>query len=87
MNWPTAQLGELCSKIGSGATPRGGNKSYKRSGIALVRSMNVHLGRFKRDNLAFIDEIQAAKLGNVILEPNDVLLNITGASVASVSFG
>jgi type I restriction enzyme, S subunit len=82
MSWSTAQLEKLCSKIGSGSTPRGGNKSYKTNGIALVRSMNVHNGRFKLDNLAFIDEAQAAKLNNVVLEANDILLNITGASVA-----
>lgn len=84
MIWPTAELGELCTKIGSGATPSGGNKSYKTNGISLVRSMNVHMGRFKPDDLAFIDESQAAKLNNVILEADDVLLNITGASVARV---
>jgi type I restriction enzyme S subunit len=44
--------------------------------------MNVHIGRFKPDDLAFIDETQAAKLNNVVLEKDDVLLNITGASVA-----
>jgi type I restriction enzyme S subunit len=82
MKWATIPLGGLCIKIGSGATPRGGNESYKQSGVALVRSMNVHLGRFKPDDLAFIDETQAAKLNNVVLEKNDVLLNITGASVA-----
>jgi type I restriction enzyme, S subunit len=82
MKWPTTPLGDLCIKIGSGATPRGGNDSYKQSGIALVRSMNVHIGRFKPDDLAFIDETQAAKLNNVVLEKDDVLLNITGASVA-----
>jgi type I restriction enzyme S subunit len=43
--------------------------------------MNVHMGRFKPDDLAFIDESQAAQLNNVVLEPDDVLLNITGASV------
>ena len=82
MKWPTTPLGDLCIKIGSGATPRGGNDSYKQSGISLVRSMNVHIGRFKPDDLAFIDETQAAKLNNVVLEKDDVLLNITGASVA-----
>lgn len=82
MSWPEPTLGELCSKIGSGATPRGGNKSYKQSGTALVRSMNVHMGRFEEKNLAFIDDKQASALGNVALEPDDVLLNITGASVA-----
>ena len=32
--------------------------------------------------LAFLDDAQAARLGNVIVEPDDVLLNITGASIA-----
>lgn len=85
MSWPILELQELCTKIGSGATPRGGKKSYKSEGVTLVRSMNVHLGRFKQDNLVFLDDAQAAKLDNVALEPDDVLLNITGASVARCS--
>ena len=44
--------------------------------------MNVHDMHFKYKNLAKIDEEQAKKLSNVNVEKNDVLLNITGASVA-----
>jgi len=75
-------LKEITTKIGSGATPKGGQKSYKTEGISLIRSMNVHDTGFKEKGLAFIDEEQAQKLNNVIVEENDVLLNITGASVA-----
>lgn len=75
-------LKEITTKIGSGATPSGGEKSYKTDGISLIRSMNVHDGGFRFRNLAFIDEVQAKKLNNVTVEVNDVLLNITGASVA-----
>ena len=75
-------LKSLTSKIGSGATPRGGKSSYKSSGIPLVRSMNVHDRRFTSEGLAFIDQSQADKLSNVELMLGDVLLNITGASVA-----
>ena len=85
MSWPFLELQQLCSKIGSGATPRGGMKSYKAVGVTLVRSMNIQLGRFKRDNLVFLDDAQASKLDNVALERDDVLLNITGASVARCS--
>lgn len=81
-NWSVLICKELASKIGSGATPKGGNASYKKSGISLVRSLNIHNRLFKYDALAYIDEQQAEKLKNVIVEPNDVLLNITGASVA-----
>lgn len=80
--WPTKSLRRLCTKLGSGATPRGGKAAYKEQGIPLVRSMNVHNGRFVRDDLAYIDSDQAEKLRNVTLEKADVLLNITGASVA-----
>lgn len=84
MNWPTAAIGSITSKIGSGATPSGGDMAYKASGISLVRSMNVRDEGFTPKGLAYIDELQAAKLANVTLEVGDVLLNITGASVARV---
>ena len=82
--WPEVALGAHTSKIGSGATPLGGEATYKKDGIALIRSMNVRDGRFSQDGLAFIDDQQAARLDGVVVEPDDVLLNITGASVARV---
>ena len=83
-NWKTFKLKDLTTKIGSGATPRGGKGAYKESGISLVRSQNVLDFSFSSDGLAFIDDDQAAALKNVILESQDVLLNITGDSVARV---
>jgi type I restriction enzyme S subunit len=82
--WPVVPIGDHASKIGSGATPLGGEESYKTAGITLIRSMNVRDGTFLRDGLAFIDEKQAARLDGVVVEADDVLLNITGASVARV---
>lgn len=80
--WQRSNLGKLTSKIGSGATPRGGKDAYKDDGTPLIRSMNVHDRYFKDRNLAFLDDNQAKLLNNVIVQENDVLLNITGASVA-----
>ncbi|MBT28934.1 MAG: hypothetical protein CMO01_04660 [Thalassobius sp.] len=80
--WEEKKLVHITSKIGSGATPRGGQASYKESGISLIRSLNVYDDGFRIEKLAFIDEIQAKKLDNVELEEGDVLLNITGASIA-----
>lgn len=83
--WKTFKLGVICSKIGSGATPTGGKESYLESGeYALVRSQNVLDFVFSYDGLAFINEEQASKLNNVTIEEGDVLLNITGDSVARV---
>lgn len=82
--WQDITLGELTTKIGSGATPRGGSNSYKDEGISLIRSQNVLDLQFTTDGLAFIDDEQADGLKNVIVEEKDVLLNITGDSVARV---
>ncbi|GMQ30790.1 restriction endonuclease subunit S [Algoriphagus confluentis] len=79
------RLGEVCIKIGSGATPRGGKDAYHESGeYSLVRSQNILDFTFSKDGLAFINEDQASKLNNVALEERDILLNITGDSVARV---
>ena len=80
--WPHVTLAELCTKLGSGSTPRGGRSTYKTEGIPLIRSMNVHNGCFVWKDLTYIDDDQAAKLNGVTLMKGDVLLNITGASVA-----
>lgn len=80
--WVEKRLGKITSKIGSGATPRGGQNAYKTEGISLIRSLNVHDRMFKEKDLAFIDDEQAGKLANVVVDAGDVLLNITGASIA-----
>jgi type I restriction enzyme S subunit len=83
-DWEVKRLGELCEKIGSGSTPRGGNEVYKDKGISLIRSQNVLDFDFSYDGLAFIDDIQASLLKNVTVLSNDILINITGDSVARV---
>ena len=78
-------LGDVCTKIGSGATPRGGKDVYLDKGpYTLIRSQNVYNDGFHRDGLAFIGERHANALQNVEVLEKDVLLNITGDSVARV---
>ena len=76
------KLGDICSKIGSGATPKGGKEAYCNDGISFVRSQNVLDFFFSCNGLAHINQEQAGKLNNVEVKPNDILLNITGDSVA-----
>lgn len=80
--WEEKTLGQICSKIGSGSTPKGGRNVYIDSGVSIVRSLNVHKGHFRYDELAHISDNAADVLKNVKLESNDVLFNITGASIA-----
>ena len=78
----TVQLRDVCVKIGSGATPRGGKEAYKGGATSLIRSQNIYNEGFHRDGLVYIDDDQSSELRNVEVKPNDVLLNITGDSVA-----
>ncbi|MBT3210745.1 MAG: restriction endonuclease subunit S, partial [Planctomycetaceae bacterium] len=81
--WKEVLLKDVCSKIGSGATPRGGNSVYLSEGeFSLIRSQNVRNDFFDHNGLAFIEKCHADKLSNVTVEEKDVLLNITGDSVA-----
>ena len=80
--WKEYKLGEVCTKIGSGATPKGGKEAYLGGNTSLIRSQNVLDFSFSWDGLAYINEEQATKLNGVEIENGDVLLNITGDSVA-----
>ncbi|MCD4814147.1 restriction endonuclease subunit S [bacterium] len=80
-DWEEKKLETITNKIGSGATPRGGKNEYKAEGLSLIRSLNVYDNGFAYKKLAFINQAQADKLSNVIVESGDVLLNITGASI------
>ena len=76
------RMKDICVKIGSGATPRGGKEAYSDAGVSLIRSQNVLDFSFSFNGLAHINDEQAKKLSNVIVKKDDVLLNITGDSVA-----
>ena len=83
--WREMPLGDVCTKIGSGATPRGGRDVYLEEGLyTLIRSQNVYNDGFHREGLAFIGDHHADELKTVEVFEEDVLLNITGDSVARV---
>lgn len=81
MGWEVKKLQDVTLKIGSGATPKGGEASYIQEGISLIRSLNIHDDDFRMKDLAHINETQASLLRNVVVKKGDILLNITGASV------
>ncbi len=83
--WKVLRLGDVCTKIGSGATPRGGKDVYLEHGpYSLIRSQNVYNDGFRHNGLVFVDDQHAEALNNVQVIAGDVLLNITGDSVARV---
>jgi type I restriction enzyme S subunit len=83
--WGWVRLGDHCLKIGSGATPKGGKDAYLDDGpFRLIRSQNIYNEGFSPAGLAYISEDQAQRLDGVAVCSGDVLLNITGDSVARV---
>ena len=83
-NWEYKKIEKITLKVGSGSTPTGGQAAYLDEGIPLIRSMNVHFNGIKYDGLAYLNEKQAKGLKNVEVFENDILLNITGASIGRV---
>ncbi len=79
--WSWGRIGEVCSKTGSGSTPRGGREVYRGSGIPFLRSQNVYDDGLKLDNVAYIDAATHLRMAGTAVAPGDLLLNITGGSI------
>ena len=79
--WEKCKLGTLTTKVGSGSTPKGGNAVYTSTGHCFVRSQNVGMGYLILDDVAHINDGIHQKHKATELKEDDVLLNITGASI------
>ena len=77
--WVWTTIEEMCSKIGSGSTPRGSN--YSANGIPFFRSQNVYNDRLVYDDIKYISEEVHQKMKGTEVLTNDLLLNITGGSL------
>jgi type I restriction enzyme, S subunit len=80
-DWEVCSLGEIVTKVGSGITPTGGEKVYKKEGRPFLRSQNVGWGYLLLDDIAFIDEETHKSFLATEIKLDDVLLNITGALI------
>jgi type I restriction enzyme, S subunit len=79
--WCWSRIGEICSKTGSGSTPRGGREVYKTSGIPFLRSQNVYDDGLRLSDVAYIDLTTHQRMNGTRVLPGDLLLNITGGSI------
>ena len=85
-HWESVPLRYMTSKVGSGVTPRGGADVYVEEGVIFIRSQNVHFEGLFLDDVVKIDEETHQKMENTKVLTNDVLLNITGASIGRCCF-
>ena len=79
--WTKYRLGDLAIKVGSGTTPKGGANVYKSTGHYFIRSQNVGDGVLLLNDIVYIDEKTHQRQISTELKKDDVLLNITGASI------
>lgn len=80
-DWEQRKLSEITLKIGSGKTPLGGVKAYKESGIPLIRSQNINNDKVDLSDVVYIDFATDEAMSNSRVYKDDILLNITGASI------
>ncbi|WP_438966346.1 restriction endonuclease subunit S [Flavobacterium sp.] len=80
-NWELKRVKDIINKIGSGVTPKGGSEVYVDVGVPLIRSQNVYDDGLRLDDVSFIDEETNNKMKSSQLKQNDILINITGASI------
>lgn len=79
--WKWVRFIDLTCKIGSGSTPLGGKQAYLDRGVKFIRSQNVYNDGLKLKNIAYISEDTNKKMRLTQVHSNDLLLNITGASI------
>ena len=79
--WQWVRLGKLLQKIGAGSTPLGGKEVYVTTGMKFLRSQNVWNDGLRREGVAHITPATHAKMAGTVVVANDLLFNITGASI------
>ena len=84
--WNLKLLDNLCTKIGSGITPRGGSNIYQNTGRPFLRSQNIGWGQLLLDDIVYISNQVHATFINTEIKKDDVFLNITGASIGRSSY-
>lgn len=80
-HWKVRKIKQLTSRISSGKTPLGGNETYLDEGVLFLRSQNVYDDGLRLDDAVFISEETHQAMVVSAVQPNDILLNITGASI------
>lgn len=74
-------MGWLARKLGAGSTPLGGKSVYQTQGVPFIRSQNVHDDGLRLDDVALISRHTHNRMSGTHVQPVDILLNITGASI------
>ena len=84
--WKWEELGKYVDFIGAGSTPKGGRSIYTHNGIPFIRSQNVLYYSLDLNDVVYITDEINEKMSRTQTQINDVLLNITGASIGRCAY-
>jgi type I restriction enzyme S subunit len=84
-SWEAIRMGCLARKLGAGSTPLGGKTVYQKEGVPFLRSQNIYDRGLRLDDVALISRAMHDKMSGTHIRQNDILLNITGASIGRCS--
>jgi type I restriction enzyme S subunit len=79
--WEASRMGWLARKLGTGSTPLGGKSVYQSEGVPFLRSQNIHNEGLCLDDVALITRSIHERMLGTHVQKQDILLNITGASI------
>jgi len=86
INGDTKYLSSLTTFIGAGSTPKGGRSIYVKNGVPFIRSQNVLRYSLNLEETVYITDEINEKMSRTKIQANDVLLNITGASIGRCAY-
>lgn len=79
--WESKTINDIATKVGSGSTPLGGEKTYQTDGVVFIRSQNVNNDKLLLKDVVYISDKINSKMTGSVVKARDILLNITGASL------
>ena len=84
--WEVVRMGWLARKLGAGSTPLGGKSVNQTDGVSYLRSQNVHNDGLRLEDVAYIPRTTHDRMSGTHVQKEDILLNVTGASIGRCAF-
>ena len=86
MSWRHVTIKEIC-KIKSGKRlPKGKSFSVEETNFPYIRARDIKAGKINLENLVYLDEVTQKKLSQYIVNKNDIVITVVGASVGDVGY-
>jgi type I restriction enzyme S subunit len=81
VHWEVKKIKHLSIRIASGKTPLGGSEVYVDEGVMFLRSQNIYDEGLRLEDVVYISETVDKIMSVSRVRANDILLNVTGASI------